>query len=68
MSKGAPFHIKDESHVALAEFQHLSLCVQADNGGFLVVAPEPGALLQPIKLSRFALILLWAKLGTKGLQ
>lgn len=51
MSKGAPFHVKDESHVVLAEFQYLSLCVQADDGGFLVMAPEPGALLQPIKLS-----------------
>lgn len=68
MSKGAPFHVKDESHIVLAEFQHLSLCVRADDGGFLVVAPEPGALLQPIKLSRFALILPWAKLRTKGLQ
>lgn len=68
MSKGAPFHVKDESHVVLAEFQYLSLCVQADDGGFLVMAPEPGALLQPIKLSWFALILLWAKLRTKGLQ
>ena len=68
MSKGAPFHVKDESRVVLAEFQHLSLCVQADDGGFLVMAPELGALLQPIKLSRFALSLLWAKLRTKGLQ
>lgn len=40
MSKGAPFHVKDESHIVLAEFQHLSLCVGADDGGFLVVAPE----------------------------
>lgn len=68
MSKGAPFHVKDESHVVLAKFQHLSLCVQADDEGFLVVAPELGALLQPIKLSQFALILLWAELRTKGLQ
>lgn len=51
MSEGAPFHVEDESHIVLAEFQHLSLCVQADDGGFLVVAPEPVALLQPIKLS-----------------
>lgn len=68
MSEGAPFHVEDESHIVLAEFQHLSLCVQADDGGFLVVAPEPVALLQPIKLSWFALILLWAKLGTERLQ
>lgn len=68
MSKGAPFHVKDESHIVLAEFQHLSLCFQADDGGFLVVAPELSALLQPIKLSQFPLILPWANLGTKGLQ
>lgn len=68
MSKGAPFHVKDERHVVLAEFQRLSLCVGADDGGFLVVAPEPGALSQPVKPSPFALILPWAKSGTKGLQ
>lgn len=61
MSEGAPVHVKDESHVVVAEFQHLSLCVQADDGGFLVMAPKPGALLQPIKLSQCAFILLWAQ-------
>lgn len=61
MSERAPVHVKDESHVVVAEFQHLSLCVQADDGGFLVMAPKPGALLQPIKLSQCAFILLWAQ-------
>lgn len=68
MSEGAPFHVGDESHVVLAEFQHLSLCVQADDGGFLATAPEPGALLQPMKPSRFARVSLRARGGQKGLQ
>lgn len=40
-----------KSHVALAESQHLAWCVQVADGAFLAMAPEPGALLQPIKLS-----------------
>lgn len=68
MSEGAPFHVGDESRVVLAQFQHLSLCVRADDGGFLATAPEPGALLQPTKPSRCAWMSLRARGGHEGLQ